>query len=88
MTLLNKISNIEIMKKPIRKKTKKTTVADILNSCSLGDCLTDGTRTWKVSEISEVIVASPLNFPEGESSFELWNCGVESVAIIPGLKKI
>ena len=63
------------------------TVAQILNSCELGDTLTDGKREWKITEKSEhTVVASPLKFPKNESKFELWNCGPESIAIIPNLK--
>lgn len=63
------------------------TVKEILNKAKLGQTLTDGKRSWKVvqSEDGEVI-ATPKRFPKGESKFELWNTGVESVAIIPNLK--
>ena len=72
-----------------RKKKTKKTVAQVLNSCSKGDKISDGKRVWKITECSDtIVVASPHKFPKDEDKFELWNCGAESVAFIPNLKKV
>ena len=64
------------------------TVAEVLNSATLGDVLSDGKRSWKVTDLDfdGCIIAMPTKFPKKESKFELWSHGVESVAIIPNLK--
>jgi hypothetical protein len=74
------------MKKTIVQKT----VAQVLQSCVVGDIISDTKRTWIIHESSdELIVAYPYKWKKSwGSSFELWNCGVETLAIIPGLYKV
>jgi hypothetical protein len=68
--------------------TKKT-VAQILNTCNLGDVLVAGQRSWKVSSLDfdGAIVAKPLTSPKGFDVFELWSIGPESIAVITGLMR-
>lgn len=66
------------------------TIAQILKPCKKGDILVAGRRRWKVIEgLSDnrdrVVIALPVN---KATTFELWSCGVESVAVIPGLKVV
>lgn len=66
------------------------TIAQILKKTKPGDMLTNGKLYWKVNstKFDGCVVASPVT-KKGESSgrgFEIWSSGIESVAVIPGLK--
>jgi len=61
------------------------TVAQILKKSKVGDILVAKRLKWKVIDLNfdGAVVASPAN---KITNFELWSTGVESVAVIPGLK--
>ena len=63
------------------------TIKQILEQAKLGDKITDGTLCWQVNDLDYdgAVVAIPIGT---ETGFELWSCGVESVAVIPGLRII
>ena len=67
------------------------TIADVLNECEVMDKVTNGTFTWTVNQRyfedgKLVVIATPHK--DNHDSFELWNCGTEEYAHMPGLKKI
>jgi hypothetical protein len=69
------------------------TIAQVLKTCKKGDLLTNGKLYWKVVDTNfdyHVTVASPCkkNGDRIGSGFEIWSSGIESVAIIPDLKKV
>jgi hypothetical protein len=69
----------------------KQTIAQVLSKAPLNAILSDGTRTWKVTDLDfdGAVVASPFKWKKTwGSSFELWSLGIESVAYIPNLKVI
>jgi hypothetical protein len=72
------------------KSKQPKTVAQILEECQLGDILSDKKRTWKVTEADdEAVVASPHKWKKAWGNpFELWNCGTETLAIIPDLHRV
>lgn len=61
------------------------TVAQILKKAKVGDILVAGICKWEVVDknFDGATIAIPKN---KRTSFELWSVGVESMAIIPGLK--
>jgi hypothetical protein len=61
------------------------TVAQILKKTKLGDVLVSGVYKWVIvdKDFDGATIAKPAN---KRTSFELWSVGVESVAVIPGLK--
>jgi hypothetical protein len=65
------------------------TVAKILKKAKPGDILVAGRLRWEVRPNvftdPKDVYARPAN---RSTTFELWTCGVESVAVIPGLKVI
>ena len=65
-------------------------ISAILETCEVGDSLTNGTLKWKVShrylEDGKLIVIA-LPDEANTDKFELWSCGVEDYAYMPGLKK-
>jgi hypothetical protein len=65
------------------------TIAEILKTANPGDTLIAGKRKWKVKVNiftgPKDVYASPAN---KLTTFELWTCGVESVAVMPGLKVV
>jgi hypothetical protein len=70
------------------------TVKEILDKAPLGTILKAKTLYWIVTEKSDVTVAQPFNIrtkkkiknTNSDKYFELWNCGAESIAVIPELK--
>lgn len=69
------------------------TVKQILEEAKLGDVLKAKRLYWKVVQYDEkAIVACPFNIrtkkimKNNSNYFELWNCGTESIAVIPELK--
>lgn len=71
-------SVIPISNEPIK------TIAQILKTTKKGDILRAGRRKWIVgNKFDGHFVASPAN---NLTTFELWSCGVESVACIPNLR--
>lgn len=68
------------------------TIKQVLSKTKTGDTLTNGKLYWKVVDLNfdGNIVASPVT-KTGKPSlngFELWSNGIESVAVIPGLKVV
>lgn len=68
------------------------TIAQILKKTKKGDILNAGKRYWRVVEtdFDGIIVASPIT-KKGKpyrNGFEIWSSGIESIAIIPGLKVV
>ena len=63
------------------------TISKVLKTCKLGDTLRAGRLKWTVTDMNfdRCIVASPAN---KATKFELWSVGIESVAVIPGLKVV
>lgn len=66
------------------------TIKQVLSKTKVGDILTNGKLYWKVIDLNfdGNIVASPVT-KTGKSArngFELWSSGIESVAVIPGLR--
>jgi hypothetical protein len=61
------------------------TIAQILKKGKLEDILVAGKLRWRIASLDYggLIIAFPAN---KATKFELWSAGVESVAIIPGLK--
>jgi hypothetical protein len=65
------------------------TVAEILNRCKLNDILLAGPgQQWLVCDLNYdgCVVAKPYQWKSKLPSFELWSCGVESIAIISKLR--
>jgi hypothetical protein len=69
----------------MKKSNKLKTVSAILREAKVGDTLKAGRLCWRVStlDFDGCIVAVPSNKRTG---FELWSTGIESVAVIPGLR--
>jgi len=68
------------------------TVKQILEETKLGNVLKAKRLYWKVVQHDEeAIVACPFNIrtkklmKNNKNYFELWNCGTESIAVIPEL---
>jgi hypothetical protein len=66
------------------------TIAQVLKSAKPGDMLTDGKRYWRVNrfKFDSCMIASPCA-KDGRPvcrGFELWSKGIETVAVIPGLR--
>lgn len=72
------------------------TVKEILDNSQLGNILKAGKLYWIITEKSDITVAQPYNIrtkkkikdTSSSKYFELWNCGTESIAVIPNLKII
>jgi hypothetical protein len=75
-------------------KNKIKTIHQTIKNCQVGDMISDGVRTWKVSESKkdghDCVVASPHNWDKKKmgSPFELWDDAVSRISVIPNLKVI
>ena len=63
------------------------TIKQVLSKAKLGDVLTNGKLYWKMNDYYDKI-ASPITKAGKplKNGFELWSSGIESVAVIPGLR--
>ena len=68
------------------------TISEVLKQCGLGDFVTDGAHWWKIVDLNydgDIIVARPYKWKKAFGMpFEIWDIGVESLAVIPGLRRI
>ena len=67
-------------------------IREILRKAKLGDILTNGKLYWEVvdTNFGGAVIASPITKTgkRYRKGFELWSTGVETVAVIPGLRKV
>lgn len=69
---------------------KQPSIHEIIKDCVVGDLLTDGKRTWKVTEShkegGDCVIAQPHNWSKKNGSpFEIWDDAQARVSVIPGL---